>query len=46
MMKPPRSHLQRARELGEQTTLVDWPYRWRLAQARLKQDEGDLGRRA
>ena len=36
------SHLQRARELGEQTTLVDWPYRWRLAQARLKQDEGDL----
>ncbi len=36
------SHLQRARELGEQTTLVDWPYRWRLAQARLKQDAGDL----
>jgi LuxR family maltose regulon positive regulatory protein len=35
-------HLQKAQELGEQTTLVDWPYRWRLAQARLKQDEGDL----
>jgi LuxR family maltose regulon positive regulatory protein len=35
-------HLQKAKELGEQTTLVDWPYRWRLAQARLKQDEGDL----
>jgi LuxR family maltose regulon positive regulatory protein len=28
--------------MGKQTTLVDWPYRWRLAQARLKQDEGDL----
>jgi LuxR family transcriptional regulator, maltose regulon positive regulatory protein len=36
-------HLQKAKEVGEQTTLVDWPYRWRLAQARLKQDEGDLG---
>jgi LuxR family transcriptional regulator, maltose regulon positive regulatory protein len=35
-------HLQKAKELGEQTTLVDWPYRWRLAQAHLKQDEGDL----
>jgi LuxR family maltose regulon positive regulatory protein len=35
-------HLQKAKELGEQTTLVDWPYRWRVAQARLKQDEGDL----
>jgi LuxR family maltose regulon positive regulatory protein len=35
-------HLQKARELGEQTTLIDWPYRWHLAQARLKQDGGDL----
>jgi LuxR family maltose regulon positive regulatory protein len=35
-------HLLKARELGEQTTLVDWPYRWRVAQARLKQDEGDI----
>ena len=34
--------LQRARELGEQTTLVDWPYRWQLAQARLKEFSGDL----
>ena len=33
---------QKAEELGEHTTLVDWPYRWRLAQARLKQDEGDF----
>ena len=35
-------HLQRARELGEQTTLVDWPYRWRIAQAQLKEAGGDL----
>ena len=28
-------HLQKAREMGEQTTLVDWSYRWHLAQARL-----------
>jgi LuxR family maltose regulon positive regulatory protein len=34
--------LQKARELGKQTTLIDWHYRWYLAQARLKQDEGDL----
>ncbi len=35
-------HLQIARELGEHTTLVDWPYRWNLAQARLKESGGDL----
>jgi LuxR family transcriptional regulator, maltose regulon positive regulatory protein len=35
-------HLQKARELSEQTTLVDWPYRWHLAQARLKESSGDL----
>jgi len=35
-------HLQKARELGEQTTLVDWPYRWHLAQARLAEAEGNL----
>jgi LuxR family maltose regulon positive regulatory protein len=35
-------HLQKAREMGEQTTLVDWPYRWQLAQARLKESGGDL----
>jgi LuxR family maltose regulon positive regulatory protein len=35
-------HLQKAGELGEQTTLVDWPYRWRIAQARLKESEGSL----
>ena len=31
-------HWQKAEELGQHTTLVDWSYRWRVAQARLKQD--------
>ncbi len=35
-------HLQKAREMGEQTTLVDWSYRWHLAQAWLKESGGDL----
>ena len=35
-------HWQQAEELGKHTTLVDWPTRWRVAQARLKQDEGDF----
>jgi LuxR family maltose regulon positive regulatory protein len=35
-------HLQKARELGEQTRLVDWPYRWHLAQAQLKESGGEL----
>ena len=35
-------HLQKARKLGEQTTLVNWPYRWHLAQARLMESGGDL----
>ena len=30
-------HLQIAANLGQHTTLVDWHYRWNLAQARLKQ---------
>jgi LuxR family maltose regulon positive regulatory protein len=34
--------LQKSRELGEQNAFVDWPYRWRLAQARLKEAGGDL----
>ncbi len=34
--------LQKAREMGEHTTLVDWSYRWHLAQARLKESGGDL----
>ncbi len=35
--------LQKAREIGEQTTLVDWSYRWHLAQARLKRVCGRPG---
>ena len=35
-------HLQKASELGEQTTLVDWPYRWCIAQARLMESRGEF----
>jgi LuxR family maltose regulon positive regulatory protein len=35
-------HLRKSGELGGQTALNDWPYRWQLAQARLKEAEGDL----
>jgi LuxR family maltose regulon positive regulatory protein len=34
-------NLHKSGDLGEQA-LIDWPYRWRLAQARLKEAEGDL----
>ncbi len=37
-----RQHLLRSEELGEQAALADWPYRWRLAQARLKEALADL----
>lgn len=35
-------HLQKAFELGRQTTIVDWMYRKNLAQAQLKESEGDF----
>jgi LuxR family maltose regulon positive regulatory protein len=35
-------HLKRAADVGSQTTLVDWPYRWNVAQAKLKETAGDL----
>jgi LuxR family maltose regulon positive regulatory protein len=35
-------HLQKSSELGEQSTLPDWPYRWCLARAQLKETWGDL----
>ena len=35
-------HLKRAAEVGLQTTLVDWLYRWHVAQAQLKEAAGDL----
>jgi LuxR family maltose regulon positive regulatory protein len=34
--------LQTVAELGQRTTLIDWPYRWGLAQARLKESAGEL----
>jgi LuxR family maltose regulon positive regulatory protein len=37
-----RQHLLRSEELGEQAALPDWPYRFRLAQARIKEIQGDL----
>jgi LuxR family maltose regulon positive regulatory protein len=35
-------HLEKAKKIGELTTLVDWPYRWCIAQAQIKEDEGNL----
>ncbi len=35
-------HWLQAAELGQHTTLVDWPYRWQVAQARLNQAAGDF----
>jgi LuxR family maltose regulon positive regulatory protein len=35
-------HLQKSGELGVGTALLDWPYRWRVTQARMKEAEGDL----
>jgi len=35
------SHLQKSFELGRQTPIVDWAYRKNLAQAHLKESEGD-----
>jgi LuxR family transcriptional regulator, maltose regulon positive regulatory protein len=34
-------HMQLAAELGKHSTLVDWLYRWNLAQARLKESAGE-----
>ncbi|MBI4761929.1 MAG: hypothetical protein HZC39_14290 [Chloroflexi bacterium] len=33
--------LQTAADLGQRTTLVDWTHRWNLAQARLKESDGE-----
>jgi LuxR family maltose regulon positive regulatory protein len=34
-------HVQRGQELGEQTGLPQYPYRWRVAMARIREAEGD-----
>ena len=36
------AHLQRVDELGEHLGLPQFPYRWRVARARLREAEGDL----
>jgi LuxR family maltose regulon positive regulatory protein len=35
------AHMQTAADLGKRTTLVDWAHRWMLAQARLKESDGE-----
>ena len=35
-------HWQKAAELGQRTTIADWPHRWHVAQARVKTSEGDF----
>ena len=35
-------HMRQGEEFGRQALIIDWPYRWCLAQARLKEAEGDL----
>ncbi len=39
--KAAAGHWQTAADLGQHTTLVDWHYRWNLAQARRKESEGE-----
>lgn len=34
-------HLRTSQELGEQAALIDWPFRWRLAQARMAESSGN-----
>ena len=34
--------LQTAAELGQRSTLIDWTHRWNLAQARLKESDGEF----
>ena len=39
--KATAEHMQIAAEFGKSSTLVDWPYRWNMAQARLKESAGE-----
>lgn len=34
-------HLRASQEQGEQAALIDWPFRWRLAQARIEESSGN-----
>jgi LuxR family maltose regulon positive regulatory protein len=33
-------HMQQSKALGEQAALIDWPFRWHLAQARIHESAG------
>ncbi len=39
--KSTAAYLQTAADLGQRTTLVDWLHRWKLAQARFKESDGE-----
>jgi LuxR family maltose regulon positive regulatory protein len=41
-MEAAAQHLRRSKELGELAALPGWQYRWYLAQARVKEDQGDF----
>ncbi|HEU4328046.1 MAG TPA: LuxR C-terminal-related transcriptional regulator [Roseiflexaceae bacterium] len=34
-------HLRTSKEQGEQAALIDWPFRWHLAQARIEESSGN-----
>ncbi len=34
-------HLRTSKEQGEQAALIDWPFRWRLARARIEESSGN-----
>ena len=36
------NYLQRSEALSHKNTLINWPYRWHLAQAKIKEAESDL----
>ena len=41
-LDPARQHLQMSKELGDHAGLALYPYRWRIAMARIREVEGDL----
>jgi len=41
-MDSAKQNLSKSEDLGEQAALADWPYRLRIAQARIRQSEGDM----
>jgi len=39
--KAAAEHMQTAADIGKSSTLVDWPYRWNMAQAHFKESTGE-----